>query len=200
MRGRRAEADLRPGLAATAWSPSPARSTRSARSRATCADARCCSGDRRPRPARHDLVAGPVPDYTALLDGRREGLRIGLPASTSARASTPKWRRRSAQAVAASTKSWARRWRSSRCRTPSTPWPSTTSSPPAEASSNLARFDGVRYGLRGEEAEDVIGMFEGRAGPRLRRRSEAPGQRWARTSSPRGQYDAYYLRRQRCGR
>lgn len=31
---------------------------------------------------------------------------------------------------------------------------------PAEASSNLARYDGVRYGLRSAEQDDVIGMFE----------------------------------------
>ena len=38
LRRRRHEADLRRGLALRRWSPSPARSTRSARSRAPCAD------------------------------------------------------------------------------------------------------------------------------------------------------------------
>jgi aspartyl-tRNA(Asn)/glutamyl-tRNA(Gln) amidotransferase subunit A len=31
---------------------------------------------------------------------------------------------------------------------------------PAEASSNLARFDGVRYGLRAQSAEDLLEMYE----------------------------------------
>jgi aspartyl-tRNA(Asn)/glutamyl-tRNA(Gln) amidotransferase subunit A len=31
---------------------------------------------------------------------------------------------------------------------------------PAEASSNLARYDGVRYGMRAEGAEDLIAMYE----------------------------------------
>jgi aspartyl-tRNA(Asn)/glutamyl-tRNA(Gln) amidotransferase subunit A len=31
---------------------------------------------------------------------------------------------------------------------------------PAEASANLARYDGVRYGLRDPESEDLLGMYE----------------------------------------
>ena len=45
---------------------------------------------------------------------------------------------------------------------------------PSEASSNLARYDGVRYGLRAEGANDVVGMMtrtRGQGfGPEVKRR------------------------------
>jgi aspartyl-tRNA(Asn)/glutamyl-tRNA(Gln) amidotransferase subunit A len=66
---------------------------------------------------------------------------------------------------------------------------------PAEASSNLARYDGVRYGLR-EQAPDITGMYEGtRAkgfGPEVRRRVMI-----GTYVLSAGYYDAYYLRAQK---
>jgi len=66
---------------------------------------------------------------------------------------------------------------------------------PAEASSNLARYDGVRYGLR-ESGRDVIDMYEGtRAagfGKEVRRRVMI-----GTYVLSAGYYDAYYLRAQR---
>ena len=56
LRRRRPQADLWPRVALRRWSPSPPRSTRSARSRATCDDCRARPrGDRRPRSARLDV-------------------------------------------------------------------------------------------------------------------------------------------------
>ncbi len=66
---------------------------------------------------------------------------------------------------------------------------------PAEASSNLARYDGVRYGLR-ENGRDVIGMYEAtRAagfGAEVRRRVMI-----GTYVLSAGYYDAYYLRAQK---
>ena len=62
---------------------------------------------------------------------------------------------------------------------------------PAEASSNLARYDGVRYGMRAEASGDVIEMYERtRAegfGPEVKRRIMLGT--YALSS---GYYDAYY--------
>jgi aspartyl-tRNA(Asn)/glutamyl-tRNA(Gln) amidotransferase subunit A len=67
---------------------------------------------------------------------------------------------------------------------------------PAEASSNLARYDGVRYGMRAEGAGDLIEMYEStRAegfGAEVKRRIMLGT--YALSS---GYYDAYYGRAQR---
>ena len=67
---------------------------------------------------------------------------------------------------------------------------------PAEASSNLARYDGVRYGLRAEGAVDVVDMYEStRAagfGDEVKRRIMLGT--YALSS---GYYDAYYGRAQK---
>ncbi len=66
---------------------------------------------------------------------------------------------------------------------------------PAEASSNLARYDGVRYGLR-VPGRDVIGMYEGT-------RAEGFGKEVRRRVMigtyvlSAGYYDAYYIRAQK---
>jgi aspartyl-tRNA(Asn)/glutamyl-tRNA(Gln) amidotransferase subunit A len=64
---------------------------------------------------------------------------------------------------------------------------------PAEASSNLARYDGVRYGYRAAGAEDVVDMF-------MKTRSQGFGAEVKRRimlgtyALSAGYYDAYYLK------
>ncbi len=64
---------------------------------------------------------------------------------------------------------------------------------PAEASSNLARYDGVRYGFRAAEMDDVIDMF-------IKTRSQGFGAEVKRRimlgtyALSAGYYDAYYLK------
>ncbi|HVJ48146.1 Asp-tRNA(Asn)/Glu-tRNA(Gln) amidotransferase subunit GatA [Desulfitobacterium sp.] len=66
----------------------------------------------------------------------------------------------------------------------------------AEASSNLARYDGVRYGYRAEGAEDVLHLFK-------KTRSEGFGAEVKRRimlgtyALSAGYYDAYYLKAQK---
>jgi len=66
----------------------------------------------------------------------------------------------------------------------------------AEASSNLARYDGVRYGLRAQEYGDLREMYERTRdtgfGPEVKRRIMLGT--YALSS---GYYDAYYLRAQK---
>jgi aspartyl-tRNA(Asn)/glutamyl-tRNA(Gln) amidotransferase subunit A len=63
----------------------------------------------------------------------------------------------------------------------------------AEASSNLARYDGVRYGIRAEGTDDLIDMF-------MRTRSQGFGDEVKRRimlgtyALSSGYYDAYYLK------
>ena len=67
---------------------------------------------------------------------------------------------------------------------------------PAEASSNLARFDGVQYGFRGQDAEDLVGMY-------IKTRSKGFGNEAKRRillgtyCLSTGYYDAYYLKAQK---
>ncbi len=67
---------------------------------------------------------------------------------------------------------------------------------PAECSSNLARFDGVRYGHRSEKSKDTISMFqqtrEEGFGPEVKQRIMIGS--YALSA---GYYDAYYLKAQK---
>jgi aspartyl-tRNA(Asn)/glutamyl-tRNA(Gln) amidotransferase subunit A len=100
-----------------------------------------------------------VPDYSAALTGDVRGLRIGVPREYFAEGVRPEVR----AAVEAALEIY--RELGAVVEETSTPHAEYALASyyiiaPAEASSNLARYDGVRYGLRSRAANDVIGMFE----------------------------------------
>ncbi len=139
-------------------------------------------------------VAVPVPDYSADLDRSVRGLRIGIPREYFAEGMDPVVR----QKVEAGIKLLE----SLGClpveiRMPHTDYAIATYYivATAEASSNLARYDGVRYGLRvpGATLLDMYKKTRGRGfGPEVKRRIMLGT--YALSS---GYYDAYYLKAQK---
>jgi aspartyl-tRNA(Asn)/glutamyl-tRNA(Gln) amidotransferase subunit A len=100
-----------------------------------------------------------VPDFTAGLTGDVRGLRIGVPREYFAQGVRPEVRAAVEQALEVYRRLGAT------VEETSTPHAEYGLAcyyiiAPAEASSNLARYDGVRYGVRAKDALDVIGMFE----------------------------------------
>jgi len=100
----------------------------------------------------------PVPDYVATLDQPVRGLRIGIPEEYFADGLDPEVRTAVEKAADA--------LRAAGCTLHKVSLPHTRYAVPtyyvlatAEASANLARFDGVRYGLRAPHATTLSGMY-----------------------------------------
>jgi len=114
--------------------------------------------------ARHDPLdstSAPLdtPDYTAALTGDVRGLRVGVPREYLAQGVRAEIR----QAVEAALEVY--RGLGAVVEETSTPHAEYALScyyiiAPAEASSNLARYDGVRYGIRSDEGKDVLSLLE----------------------------------------
>ncbi len=136
----------------------------------------------------------PVPDYEAAVGKSVKGLRIGIP---------KEYRVDGMPAEIEKTWEQGRAWlKAAGAELVEVSLPHTKLAlpayyivAPAEASSNLARYDGVRYGLR-VEGRDIREMYEGtRAagfGPEVRRRVMI-----GTYVLSAGYYDAYYLRAQK---
>lgn len=140
----------------------------------------------------------PVPDYQAALTKGVKGLRIGIPKEYFAEGLADSVRRAVEKAMATLQALGAHIMPVS---LPCTPYaiPTYYVIAPAEASSNLARYDGVRFGHRCENPKDLQDMY-------ARTRSEGFGAEVKRRimlgtyvlSS--GYYDAYYRKAQKVRR
>ena len=146
-------------------------------------------------PADSTSVDDPVPSYREALRGGVEGLRIGLPKEYFIEGLDPEVKRSVDQAVET--------FRALGAEPVEVSLPHTDYAvacyylvATAEASSNLARYDGVRYGVRVDEGAGLIDMFsKSRAagfGAEVKRRIMLGT--YALSS---GYYDAYYLKAQK---
>ncbi len=131
------------------------------------------------------------PDYTAALIDDVKDMRIGLPKEYLGEGIDPEVE---AQVRAAAAKLEELGAHVEECSLPYTRYamPAYYLIAPAEASSNLGRYDGVRYGMRAQ-ANDVVNMFKETRkqgfGPEVKRRIMLGT--YALSS---GYYDAYYLK------
>jgi aspartyl-tRNA(Asn)/glutamyl-tRNA(Gln) amidotransferase subunit A len=136
----------------------------------------------------------PVPDYEAALGRSVKGMKIGIPKEYRLDGMHPEIETLWQQGIA-----WLKDAGAEMVDVslPHTKYalPAYYIVAPAEASSNLARYDGVRYGLR-EQGRDVIAMYEAtRAagfGAEVRRRVMI-----GTYVLSAGYYDAYYVRAQK---
>ena len=137
----------------------------------------------------------PVPDYTAALGRDLKGIRLGLPKEFMVEGIDPQVK----SAIDAAVK----QLQSLGAEIVDVSLPHTDYGiavyyflATAEASANLARFDGVRYGYRAKNPKDVLDLYG-------RTRGEGFGQEVKRRiilgtyALSSGYYDAYYLRAQK---
>ncbi|MFM1896638.1 MAG: hypothetical protein RLZZ385_1712 [Pseudomonadota bacterium] len=143
-------------------------------------------------------VALPVPDYTATLNDSLQGLRIGIPRQHFAEGLSP--------AVEQCVRDALREFEKLGATLVDIDLPNNHLSvsayyvvAPAEASANLSRFDGVRYGYRCADPVDLEDMYK-------RSRSEGFGEEVKRRiligtyALSAGFYDAYYRKAQQIRR
>jgi aspartyl-tRNA(Asn)/glutamyl-tRNA(Gln) amidotransferase subunit A len=136
----------------------------------------------------------PVPDFEAAVGQGVKGLTIGIPKEYRVEGMAPEIEALWQQGI-----SWLKQAGAEikEVSLPHTKYalPSYYIVAPAEASSNLARYDGVRYGLR-EKGSDVISMYENTReagfGAEVKRRILI-----GTYVLSAGYYDAYYLKAQK---
>jgi aspartyl-tRNA(Asn)/glutamyl-tRNA(Gln) amidotransferase subunit A len=140
----------------------------------------------------------PVPDYTAHIDKGVAGLRLGIPSEYFAEGLDPE--------VRTAIESGIEQLRAAGAEIKPISLPHTRYAVPtyyviatAEASANLARFDGVRYGLRAPESNTLSAMYRRTRdqgfGPEVKRRILL-----GTYVLSAGYYDAYYRKAQQVRR
>lgn len=140
----------------------------------------------------------PAEDFSRSLGGSIEGLRIGVPKEFFAEGVSADVRTAIDAALREYEKLGAKRVEISLPRT-ELAIPVYYIIAPAEASSNLARFDGVKFGHRAKQYGDLLDMYK-------RTRAEAFGDEVKRRIMigtyvlSHGYYDAYYLQAQKIRR
>ncbi|WP_344800305.1 Asp-tRNA(Asn)/Glu-tRNA(Gln) amidotransferase subunit GatA [Litoribacillus peritrichatus] len=140
----------------------------------------------------------PVDDYTADLNNSLEGLRVGLPKEYFAEGLNDSVKTAIEAAIKELEKQGAILKEIS-LSTTSIAIPAYYVIAPAEASANLSRFDGVRYGYRCEDPQDLMDMY-------TRTRGEGFGDEVKRRimigayALSAGYYDAYYKKAQQVRR
>ncbi len=137
----------------------------------------------------------PVPDYEAALETGVKGLRVGIPREYRVDGAPPE-----IDALWTKGAEWLKAQGAEivEVSLPHTKYALAAYYivAPAEASSNLARYDGVRYGHRTDHSGDLLELYE-------RSRAEGFGREVRRRIMigtyvlSAGYYDAYYLRAQR---
>ena len=139
-----------------------------------------------------------VPDYSASLDDKLDGLTIGLPKEYFGEGLNPDIQTAVQQAIKTYENMGARIKEISLPHT-DLAVPAYYVVAPAEASANLSRFDGVRYGYRCQDPVDLNDLYtrsrgEG-FGPEVKRRILV-----GTYALSAGYYDAYYRKAQRIRR
>jgi aspartyl-tRNA(Asn)/glutamyl-tRNA(Gln) amidotransferase subunit A len=141
-------------------------------------------------------AAVPVPDYTAAIEQPIAGLRLGIPNEYFGEGLDPEIKAAVEAAIA--------KLQAAGCTIVPISMPHTRYAIPAyyivataEASSNLARFDGVRYGYRARDGVKNLATMYRRTrdegfGPEVKRRIML-----GTYALSAGYYDAYYLKAQR---
>tara|TARA_R110002167_G_scaffold17840_6_gene67761 strand:+ start:1305 stop:2762 length:1458 start_codon:yes stop_codon:yes gene_type:complete len=139
-----------------------------------------------------------VPDYTAGINNSIKGLRIGLPKEFFNEHLSPELQT-TLQSAIKTLESLGAEFKEISLPHSDLSVPAYYVIAPAECSANLSRFDGVRYGHRCENPQDLMDLY-------LRSRSEGFGQEVKRRiligtyALSAGYYDAYYRKAQQVRR